>query len=221
MSPNTAAAAEITAMRPDASLPPEMNRSGISRRLFMATLTGSLAAACTGGGAAVTTFDLTAPRTAARFGGAARGQVVVSDPTAIQTLEGERILVRDASGTVTFLGGGQWADRLPKLVQARLINTFENASRLQAVSRPGERVTPDYVLSTEIRSFQVLTPAGEALVEISARLVNDRSGRIASSRVFSSRVPVASVNAAAAAQALDQALASVLVDIVRWVSSGR
>ena len=194
-------------------------KPGLSRRLFGVTLLSATVAAC-GGGAPVTTFDLTAPRGGRRFGGAPRGQIVVAEPAAIQTLEADRILVRDASGTVSYIGGGQWADRLPKLIQARLINTFENASKLKAVSRPGERVSPDYMLTTEIRAFQIATPAGEAFVEVSARLVHDRSGRIAAGRVFSSRVPVARVDAAHAANGLDRALSNVLLDIVRWVSTG-
>lgn len=207
-------------MRSPAFLPRQAKSSRLLKRTLAVALLGVAAAGCSSG-SPVTTFDLTAPKLGPRFGGAARGQIVVSEPTAIQTLEADRILVKDASGTVSYLGGAQWADRLPKLIQARLINTFENSSRLKAVSRPGERVSPDYLLSTEIRAFQINTPAGEAFVELSARLVHDRSGRIASAKVFSSRVPVGKVEAGAAAQALDQALSKVLVDTVRWTSTGR
>jgi cholesterol transport system auxiliary component len=207
-------------MPSEALPPPARSRSGPSRRVLLAALMGASLAAC-GGGGPVTTFDLTAPRPGPRFGGAARGQVVVAEPAAIQTLEADRILVKDASGTVSYLGGAQWADRLPKLIQARLINTFENASKLKAVSRPGERVSPDYMLTTEIRAFQIATPAAEAFVELSARLVDDRSGRIVAGRVFSSRVPIARVDAAHAANGLDAALSKALLDVVRWVSTGR
>ncbi|HZB38815.1 MAG TPA: ABC-type transport auxiliary lipoprotein family protein [Beijerinckiaceae bacterium] len=207
-------------MASEAPNPPAPSGFGPSRRVVLAALLGATAGAC-GGGSAVTTFDLTAPRPGPRFGGAPRGQIVVAEPAAIQTLEADRILVKDASGTVSYLSGAQWADRLPKLIQARLINTFENASKLKAVSRPGERVSPDYMLTTEIRAFQIATPAAEAFVEVSARLVHDRSGRIAAGRVFSARVPVAKVDAGHAANGLDAALSKVLLDIVRWVSTGR
>jgi cholesterol transport system auxiliary component len=202
-----------------AFLAPRAGKPGLSRRAFAIALLGSALSAC--GGGSVITFDLTAPKPGPRFGGAPRGQIVVAEPAAIQTLEADRILVKDASGSVSFLGGAQWADRLPKLIQARLINTFENSSKLKAVSRPGERVSPDYMLTTEIRAFQIATPAGEAFVEVSARLVHDRSGRIAAGKVFSARVPVAKVDAPHAANGLDTALSKVLLDIVRWVSSGR
>lgn len=165
------------------------------------------------------TFDLTAPRQKVR-GGSVEGQVAVAEPVAIQVFEAERILVKDAANAVSFLGGGQWADRLPRLVQARIVQTFENASRLKAVSRSGERITADYLLTTEIRAFQVDATTNEAFVELSAKVVDDRSGRIINARVFSGRVPVAAVDAPNAAQALDRALSLVLLDIVRWVGTG-
>lgn len=207
-------------MGPPASLPQPKLRSGAFKRLAPAVALALAAAAC-GSGPAPTTYDLSAPRAGARFGGAVSGQVVVSEPTAIQTLEAEKIIAKDQAGAVSFLGGGQWADRLPRLIQARLIETFENSSKLKAVSRPGERVTPDYLLNTEIRAFQISSATGEAVVELSGRLVQDRTGRIVAGRVFSAREPVAKVDAASAAQALDAALSRVLLEMVRWVGSGR
>src|SRR5215218_9297355 len=172
-------------MGPPASLPLPKLRSGAFKRLAPAVVLALAAAAC-GSGPAPTTYDLSAPRAGARFGGAVSGQIVVSEPTAIQTLEAEKIIAKD-----------------------------------KAVSRPGERVTPDYLLNTEIRAFQISSATGEAVVELSGRLVQDRTGRIVAGRVFSAREPVAKVDAASAAQALDAALSRVLIEMVRWVGSGR
>ncbi|HEX8665887.1 MAG TPA: ABC-type transport auxiliary lipoprotein family protein [Beijerinckiaceae bacterium] len=212
-------------MRIRASFPLPSPRPGATRRLparrlVPAVLVALIVGAC-GSGPAPTTYDLTAPQAGARFGAAARGQIVVSEPTTIQALEAERIIAKDQSGAVSFIGGGQWADRLPRLIQAKLIQTFENSSKLKAVSRPGERVSPDYLLNTEIRAFQISSATGEAVVELSGRLVHDRTGRIVSGRVFSAREPVAKVDAGSAAQALDAALSRVLLDMVRWVGTGR
>src|SRR5919112_184429 len=77
-------------------------------------------------------------------GGSAVGQVAVAEPAAVQPLESEKIVIKDANGAVAAVGGGQWADRLPRLVQSRLIQTFENSSGLKAVGRPGDRATPDF-----------------------------------------------------------------------------
>jgi cholesterol transport system auxiliary component len=177
----------------------------------------ALAAACSSS-SAVTNYDLTAPRQV-RAGSSAVGQIVVAEPAAVQPLESDRIVVREASGAVSSVPGGQWADRLPRLVQSRLIQTFENSSRIRAVSRPGDGISADYQLNTELRAFQITSASKEALVEISAKVVNAKTGRIAGARVFTARVPVATIDAQNAAQGLDKALSSVLVQIVRWMGA--
>ena len=186
------------------------------RHLLPAVLLASLAGACSSG-PAPTTYDLSAPTS--RIRGAAGVQVLVNEPAAIQTLATQQILVKDASGSVSFVGGGQWADNLPRLIQTRLINTFENASQLRGVSRPSSGAVADVQLVSELRRFEVETPSNEAVVEISVKIVSDQTGRIASGRIFRARTPVASVDAANAARALDETLSIVMLDIVRWVSA--
>lgn len=191
------------------------------RTLFRkpATIALSLAAALLlagcGGGSAPTTYDLSAPRDFGRIGGA-RAALMVQEPTAVQALDSDRVIVKDSAGALSFLGGAQWADRVPKLVQVRLIQTFENGSRLGSVARPGDRITPDVQLITDIRSFNIDAASGAAVVEISAKLVGDRTGDIRRARLFSARVPAGAVDGAGATQALDRALSQVLVEIVRW-----
>lgn len=182
----------------------------------LSLIVAALALAGCSSGAVPTTYDLTAPRSDAAGPLSARGQLIVAEPRAVQALDSERILVREASGAISFLGGGQWSDRVPRLVQARLIQTFENVGRRAAVARPGERLVADYQLNTDIRSFQIATDTGTAEIEISAQLVNDRTGRVALARIFRSSEPVGAVDAANAAAALDRALSRILVDIVRW-----
>jgi len=186
------------------------------RRLALPLLLASatLLAGC-GGGATPTTFDLSAPSGFGRVGGS-RAALIVVEPTTVQTLDSDRIIVKDSAGALSFLGGGQWADRVPRLVQTRLIQTFENGSRLGAVARPGERIVPDLQLNTDIRSFNIDAASGAAVVEITAKLVGDRTGKVQRARLFQARVPASASDGPAAAQALDRALSQVLIEIVRW-----
>lgn len=180
----------------------------------LALAAAMLLAGC-GGGSAPTTYDLSAPRDFGRLGGS-RATLVVAEPTTVQALDSDRVIVKDSSGALSFLGGAQWADRVPKLVQVRLVQTFENGSRLGSVARPGDRITPEVQLVTDIRSFNIDAASGMAVVEITAKLVGDRSGDIRRARLFSARVPAAGVDGAGATRALDQALSQVLIEIVRW-----
>ncbi|HEX8375460.1 MAG TPA: ABC-type transport auxiliary lipoprotein family protein, partial [Geminicoccaceae bacterium] len=119
------------------------------------------------------------------------------------------------------LGGGQWADRLPRLIQTRIIQSLENSGRLRSVSRPGDKIVSDYQLISEIRAFDIAAGSGEAVVDLSAKLITEGTGKVVAAKIFQARVPVAKVEAGAAAVALDAALAVVLADVVRWVNSGR
>jgi cholesterol transport system auxiliary component len=188
-------------------------------RLPFVALALSLALAGCGGGAAPTTFDLSAPSDFGRVGGS-RATLIVAEPTTVQALDSDRMIVRDGSGSLSFLGGAQWADRVPRLVQTRLIQTFENGSRIGSVSRPGERIVPDLQLNTDIRSFNIDAPSGQAVVEITAKLVGDRNGKIQRAKLFSARVPSVAGDGGAAAQALDRALSQVMIEIVRWAGRG-
>lgn len=173
-----------------------------------------LLSGCSGGGTPAT-FDLTAPNPG-RLAAASRRYLVVAEPSTVQALDSDRIIVRDAGGSISFLGGAQWADRVPRLVQTRLIQTFENAGRLGSVGRPGDRIVSEIQLNTDIRSFTVDSATGEAVVEITAKLVNDRSGRVRAAKLFTARVPAGAIEGGSAARAMDAALSIVLTDIVRW-----
>ncbi len=168
------------------------------------------------GGSSARVFDLSAPRDVGRLSSGSRAALIVAEPTTVQALDSERIIVRDGAGALSVLPGVQWADRLPKLVQTRLIQTFENGSRLGAVGRPGERILPDWQLNLDIRAFAIDAASGEAVVEISAKLIRDRTGRVAGARLFTARVAAGGIAGDSAAQALDAALSQVLVEIVRW-----
>lgn len=195
-------------------LPSPARRFPVSSSLAAVLVSGALLAGC-GGGATPTTFDLSAPSGFGRAGGS-RAVMVVAQPTTVQALDSDRVIVKDSSGALSFVGGAQWADRIPALVQARLIQTFENASRIGSVSGPGQRITPDVQLNTDIRSFNIDAASGTAVVEITAKIVGDQTGRIQRARLFSARVPAGAVDGPGATQALDRALSQVLLEIVRW-----
>jgi cholesterol transport system auxiliary component len=186
----------------------------LTRRGLVLGASAWLVAACSGG-SAPTTYDLTAPRGVASSG---RGgsYLAVSEPTTTQALDSERIIVRDAAGSISYLGGAQWADRLTRLVQTRVIQTFENAGRIGRVGRPGDRIVADWQLNLDIRAMTIDAGTGEAVVEITAKIVNDRTGRVAGAKLFTARQPASAIEGGAAARALDTALSQVMLDMVRW-----
>lgn len=184
------------------------------RTVSIVVLAG-LTAACSGG-PAPTTFDLTIPDRVGRAS-PGRSQLVVAEPSALQQLDSERILVKGADNTVSFIGGAQWSDRLPRLVQFRLVQAFENTGR--AVGRAGTGINGDRALIGELRAFHLDGGRGEVVVEYSARLVDATTSRILAAQVFRATEPVGSDNAGQVASALDRALQDVLGQVVRWANA--
>ena len=165
------------------------------------------------------TFDLTTPS----VGGAQpvrRGtQILIAEPAALRALDSENIVVETSPLTIEYLGGSQWGDRLPRLVQRRLAAAFESSDRFAGVGLPGQGLAIDYQVVTEIRDFGIDAPAGAARVEIAVKLLNDRNGAVVADRTFSSTVPVAigAPNGAYVA-AIDAAFSAVADDMVVWVT---
>lgn len=169
------------------------------------------------GGSTVDTFSLTAPSNGLT-GRAGRGQLVVMEPAASAPYDSDRLVVTTEPGSVAYLKGAQWAEQLPRLLQTRIVQTFDNSRLLRAVGRPGDRLVSTVSLNTEIRRFDMDVASGQAVVELSAKIVNDARGRILGARVITARSPGSASNGRNAAQALDQALDQVLRELVAWSS---
>jgi phospholipid/cholesterol/gamma-HCH transport system substrate-binding protein len=166
------------------------------------------------GGPAI--YDLTPAAAFPQIAKTIKGHLVVPDPSAIILFDSQKILIRNADGTYTSVNNAQWADNLPKLVQARIVQSFENARQLNAVSRPLDQLNADYRLELAIRSFQItLTPSAKAVVDLTARLVSDK-GVVADARVFTASIPAKSTEASDVVAALNQAFSQVAADIVIW-----
>jgi cholesterol transport system auxiliary component len=188
--------------------------AALDRNIFpilIAAMPALLLGACS---APKLTYDLNpvAGDFAARGG---HGQLAVAVPDATLPANSTDIVVRTGPQSVAYLSGAQWADKLPSLIQSRLIESFQNAHLLRAVGRPG--MLADATLQTNLRQFDFDAARGEASVQISAELVA-ASGRSIASRLFSANLPVPSSEPPAVAAALDAALAKVMREIVLWAA---
>lgn len=198
-------------------------RSGRHSRAGLVAVLALALAGCSGGlGGLVTkapgtAYDLSAATSFPRQAGRARGQLVVAEPSALGPLDGDRILIRPAPGQLAQLSDAQWEERLPKLVQARLVQSFENANRLR-VGRPSDKIATDFALLTDLRVFEVSAADGTAEVEIAAKIVNERSGRIIAARVLRATVPAQTTQGAGAVAAINEAFGQVATQLVLWVA---
>ena len=169
-----------------------------------------------GGTPQLDTYDLSAP-TATE--GPRRGhlQVLIAEPSALKALDGQNIVIRPSPGVIQYLKGAQWADRLPKVVQARLAETFQKSGRFGGVGRPGEGLAIDYQVIVDIRSFEVKVEHGSlAHIQLYVRILNDRDGVVKTSKTFEANAPVSGAGNDAYVDALNAAFREAAVAIVGW-----
>jgi len=107
-----------------------------------------------------------------------------------------------------------WSDRLPKLLQARMVETLQNSGHIRAAAVPGQGLLIDYQLVIDVRAFELRQEG--AIADFAARVMDDRNGRVLRSRVFREVVPVASTRPAVVVQALDFAMDKTFADIANW-----
>ena len=174
------------------------------------------------GPAPVDAFDISAPLKVSAPRRLSRTQILVPEPTALKLLDGEDIAIRLGGSSVQLLKGARWSDRLPKLVQARVIEALQRSNSFAGVGRPGEGLSIDYQIVIEIRSFEVRVGAGggdTAHVDLFVRLLNDRNGNVRASRSFQALVPVTGQGSDAFANALNEAFQKTATEIVSWTSA--
>ncbi|MDH6268020.1 cholesterol transport system auxiliary component [Rhizobium sp. SG_E_25_P2] len=168
------------------------------------------------GGSPDDTFSLTAVR-GVEGPKLTQRQILIPEPTAVKALDSEQVVIRVSQAEIQYLAKSRWSDRLPRLVQARLVQAFENTGRLGGVGMPGQGLAIDYQVITEIRAFEIQAYGGSrAQVEMSAKLLNDRNGEVRASRVFTASAPVSGSGNDAFITALDAAFGKVTTDLVGW-----
>lgn len=184
--------------------------------VVMLPLFGALLAGC-GGGAKNDTFDLSVSSAPVTQAPSLRSrQLLIAEPTALKALNSENIVVRLSDSEVQYLANSQWSDSLPRMVQSKLVEAFEDTGRLGGVGRPGQGLAIDYQVVTDIRSFEIDTKGNVANIEISVKLLNDRNGTVRAQEVFRSSARVTGTGSANLVKALDSAFAAVNREIVAW-----
>lgn len=165
------------------------------------------------------TYELTAPGT--DKGRVRRGvQILITEPSALKALDSQNIVIKPQPGSIEYLSGAQWADRLPRVIQARLAETFQKSGQFAGVGKPGEGLAIDYQVVTEIRAFDVrLDGQQRAHVTLFVRLLNDRNGVVRAARVFDADAFVSGSGNNAYVDALDAAFGKAATEIVSWTAS--
>ncbi len=152
-----------------------------------------------------------------------RSQIVVEEPTATAAVNTDQIAVLPSPLEVQYMPRARWVDRAPLIVQALLIESFENTGKVPAVGRSTVGLRADYVIVTDIREFQAEVTTDEegnesllVNVRLNIKIIDEYEDHIIASSSFEKVRLSASEDALDLATAFDSALGSAMRDAVEW-----
>jgi cholesterol transport system auxiliary component len=173
-----------------------------------------------GSGPVPDTFTLTPKNTFAPNLPTATWQLVVEEPFAASGLDNSRIAIQPSAVQIKYYSGSRWTDRVPRMVQTLLVESFENSGRIVSVARESVGLRSDFLLKSELREFQAEVAAEggvpDVRVKLNAKLVRQPRQEILASRNFEAVVRARSGVMRDVVEAFDEALGRVLRQSVEW-----
>ncbi|MCA1451773.1 membrane integrity-associated transporter subunit PqiC [Bradyrhizobium sp. BRP22] len=162
------------------------------------------------------TYDLSP---ASRFDAPIRpikGTLSIAEPTAITALQTQRFLF--AGDDAQDFPDAQWSDALPQLVQAKLLQSFENYDIAHPPFRPDAAPEGSSRLLLDLRQFEIITtPQPHAAIALSAKLL-DSAGHLRAARVFHQEAPIETLAPGPAAKAFNAAFDALARELVLWTA---
>lgn len=161
-------------------------------------------------------FELNAPQKLPAIAKIPLGQLVIPEPDVLGALFNDDIVMRTAQGTRDTRFQPKWPDTLSRVLQSRIIQSFENAGYLKTIGRTPEGLEVDYQMFIDVRSFQVITtPQPVADIELSVKIVA-KSGKIIGARIVHATVPADMTSEATVAASMNEGFAKAATELVVW-----
>ncbi len=146
-------------------------------------------------------------------------QLVLEVPVADAGLSTTRVALQRSPTQLEYYARSRWTDRAPLMVQTLMIESFENSDHIVAVGRESVGLRADFILKSELREFQAEYFRGalpSVRVAINAKLVKLPRRTIIGSESFEAIAPAKADTMSDIIFAYDEALGSVLKDLVEW-----
>jgi cholesterol transport system auxiliary component len=165
-------------------------------------------------------YRLTAASNFPAAGTSSPTQLQIDVPLADAALDSTRIALSRSATTLDYFADAAWTDRLPLLLQTRLLESFQNAHRLVAVAGgTASAAHGDVVLLVNLSHFEAQYGASgppQWRIELNADLVSAADRKVIASRIFRASLPATENNMTAIVDSADQAWRGVAAQIVDW-----
>jgi len=158
-------------------------------------------------------------------------QLLIDAPVSPAGLNTARIALQDSPIELRYFNLASWTDFAPRMVQALIVESFENSGRIVSVGREQIGLRSDFLLKTELREFQAeyeeripadtttLGPTASppwARVRINAKLVQMPQREIIAQQTFERRIRAKENRMSDIIDAFDEALGKTLKAVVIW-----
>lgn len=131
-------------------------------------------------------------------------------------LDGAGIAGRWPGQRLDYLAGARWADALPVLVEAALVESFQDSGRMRSVQGDLGRFRATHTLVIEVRRFEADYTAGGlpvARVSLSATIGRDADRRAIEAFIATASEPAAENRQSSVVAALNAAFARAAVEV--------
>jgi cholesterol transport system auxiliary component len=167
-------------------------------------------------------YRLTAATDFPAAGSASPMQLQIDIPIADAALDSTRIALSRSPTTLDYFADSAWTDRLPVVLQTRLLESFQSAHRLVALARASTAAQGDVVLIINLRHFEAQYGASgppQWRVDLNADLVSAADRKVIATRSFTGTAPAAQNDMSAIVDSADQAWRGVATQIVDWAAN--
>lgn len=168
----------------------------------------------------ITIYSLHANNSQNQQGPTVAWSLTIIRPNSNSFLDSNRIAVRPEANTLQVYKGANWSDSLPDLIQAELVESFENSGKIKTVSRQSSGVPAEVALLLDIRQFESVYTAGQkkpnVQIQIHTKLLEYPSNRVIASKTFNTEVATNSKDIPDVVQAFEIGLNTINQDIVTW-----
>ena len=152
-------------------------------------------------------------------------KLLIDLPLSPAGLDTARIALTRSAVSIDYFADAEWTDRVPLLVQTALVQSFENSRTITAIDRESVGLRADFILKPEIRHFEAVYDSAngppEVWVEINVRLVNPSDREVVAQTSAEQRRRASANDVPSIIMAFDDALGTVMKDIVVWTVTNR
>lgn len=144
--------------------------------------------------------------------------LAITEPTATARLQTQRFLFASDEELHDEFANAQWSDSLPALIQAKLLQSFENYDIAHAPVRADSTSTAGLRLVIDLRQFEISDQPAKATIALSAKMI-DEAGQVRAARIFETSALIDGVTPAKAVEAFNHAFQELSHSLIAWVVS--